>query len=124
MAKKKEVYKCETCSLIIEVLHGADGIPECCGDVMEHLRENSVDAAKEKHVPVLEKGGNTVIVKVGSVEHPMEAKHYIEFIEVITDKDVHREYLKPGGKPTATFEVAGNVVAAREYCTLHGLWKN
>ena len=124
MAKQKEVYKCEDCSLIIEVLHGDECSPECCGKKMKFLIENSTDAAKEKHVPVLEKTGSTVTVTVGSVEHPMEEKHYIEFIEVITDNDVYRTYLKPGEKPAATFHITGSAVTARAYCNLHGLWKN
>ena len=124
MAQQREVYKCELCGNVIEVLHAGAGTPFCCGQEMKLMKENTVDAAKEKHVPVIEKKGSSVTVKVGSVEHPMEEKHYIEFIEVMTDAKIYRQYLKPGGKPAATFEIEGDVITAREYCNLHGLWKS
>ncbi len=124
MSQQKEVYKCEICGNIIEVLHSGAGKLICCGKEMKLFRENTVDAAVEKHVPVIEKKGNTVTIKVGSVEHPMEEKHYIEFIEVMTDSKIYRQYLKPGEKPAATFEIVGNIAIAREYCNIHGLWKN
>jgi len=124
MAQSKEVYKCEICGNIIEVLHGGTGKPVCCGKEMKLMKENTVDAAVEKHVPVIEKQGSKITVKVGSVEHPMEEKHYIEFIEVLTDAKIYRQYLKPAEKPVATFDVIGDVIMAREYCNLHGLWKS
>ena len=123
MAQRKQVYKCEKCGNIIEILHAGPGTLVCCGENMKLMAENTVDAAKEKHMPVIEKAGNTVTVTVGSVEHPMEEKHYIEFIEVLSNEKIYRQYLKPGQKPAATFEVAGDLVNAREYCNLHGLWK-
>jgi len=124
MAQLKEVYKCEICGNIIEVLHAGGGKFICCGKEMKLMKENSVEAAVEKHVPVIEQKGSTVTVAVGSVEHPMEEKHYIEFIEIMTDAKIYRQYLKPGEKPVATFSIEGKVAGAREYCNLHGLWKN
>ncbi len=123
MAERLQVYKCEVCGNIIEVLHGGKGQLVCCGKPMVGMTENTVDAAKEKHVPVLEKIPGGVKVKVGSVAHPMEEKHYIEWIEVIADGKIYRQFLKPGEKPEATFNVEGSQIYAREYCNLHGLWK-
>lgn len=123
MAERLEVYKCELCGTMVEVLHGGGGELVCCGEAMTLLVENTVDAAKEKHVPVVEKTADGVKVKVGDVAHPMEEKHYIEWIEIIVDGKAQRQFLNPGETPEATFQVeAGNVVA-REYCNLHGLWK-
>jgi superoxide reductase len=123
MAERLEVYKCETCGNIVEVLHGGAGELVCCGSPMKLLKENTVDAAKEKHVPVIEKVNGGVKVKVGSVPHPMEDKHYIEWIEVIADGKVYRQFLKPGDKPEAVFKIEANKITAREYCNLHGHWK-
>ena len=96
MAKKMEVYKCEICGNIVEVLHGGDGELVCCGQPMKLQIENTVDAAKEKHVPVIEKVSGGVTVKVGSVAHPMEEKHSIEWIEIIADGKAYRKFLNPG----------------------------
>jgi len=123
MTQLNQIYKCEICGNMVEVLHTGAGELVCCGEPMKLLDENTVDAAKEKHVPVIEKSGNKVTVKVGSVAHPMEEKHYIEFIELMADGKVYRKFLKPGEKPEATFEVTAAKVSAREYCNLHGLWK-
>jgi len=123
MAEKLEIYKCEACGNIVEVLHGGGGELVCCGEPMKLMVENTVDAAKEKHVPVIEKIDGGVKVKVGSVAHPMEAKHFIEWIEIIADGKAYRQFLKPGDAPEATFKVEAQKVAAREYCNLHGLWK-
>ena len=122
MAKRLEIYKCEVCGNIIEVLHGSVGELVCCNQPMKHYVENTVDAATEKHVPVKEETADGITVKVGSVAHPMEESHYIEWIEVIKDDKVCRKFLKPGDKPEATFKVESGVTA-REYCNLHGLWK-
>ena len=123
MAKRIEIYKCEACGNIVEVLHGGDGELVCCGEPMKLMVENKVDAAKEKHVPVIEKISGGVKVKVGSVAHPMEDKHYIEWIEIIADGKAHRQFLKSGEKPEASFQVTADKIQAREYCNLHGLWK-
>lgn len=122
MTARLEIYKCEVCGNIVEVLHAGPGQLVCCGQPMKKYEENTVDAAKEKHVPVVEKTEGGVKVKVGSVPHPMEEKHYIEWIEVIVGGKAYRQFLQPGEAPEAVFAVEGDVVA-REYCNLHGLWK-
>jgi superoxide reductase len=123
MAKQLEVYKCNVCGNIVEVLHGGAGQLVCCGQPMQCMTENTVDAAKEKHVPVIEKIAGGFKVKVGGVAHPMEEKHYIEWIEVIADGKSYRQYLSPGQTPEAVFMIEAASVTAREYCNLHGLWK-
>ena len=123
MAEKMEVYKCDVCGNIVEILHGGKGQLVCCNQPMKQMKENTVDAAKEKHVPVVEKVANGYKVKVGSVAHPMEEKHYIEFVELIVDGKIYRQFLAPGQAPEAFFEISGDKVTAREYCNLHGLWK-
>ena len=123
MAEQLEVYKCDLCGNIVEVLHGGAGELVCCGEDMKLFVENTVDAAKEKHVPVIEKTAEGFKVKVGDVAHPMEEKHYIEWIEVIAGGKAYRQFLKPGETPEATFCVDADQVTAREYCNLHGLWK-
>jgi superoxide reductase len=123
MAKRMEVYKCEVCGNIVEVLHGGAGQLVCCGKPMKLQVENTTDAAKEKHVPVIERVAEGIKVKVGSVAHPMEEKHYIEWIELIADGRVYRSFLSPGMAPEALFSVKAEKVWAREYCNLHGLWK-
>ena len=123
MAEKLEVYKCEACGNIVEVLFGGAGELVCCGEPMKQMIENTVDAAKEKHVPVLEKTGDGYKVTVGSVAHPMEDKHYIQWVELIADGKAYRQFLNPGEAPEAFFKVDAGQVSAREYCNLHGLWK-
>ena len=123
MAERLQVYKCEACGNIVEVLHGGAGELVCCGAEMVLLEENTVDAAKEKHVPVIEKVAEGYKVKVGSVAHPMEEKHFIEFIELIADGKCYRQFLNPGEVPEAVFCVSASQVTAREFCNLHGLWK-
>lgn len=123
MAKRLEVYKCELCGNIVEVLHGGDGSLVCCGKPMKLMAENTTDAAKEKHVPVIEKTADGYKVKIGSVPHPMTAEHQIEWIELLADGVAYRQFLKPGDAPEATFAIAAAKVSAREYCNLHGLWK-
>lgn len=122
MAKRLEVYKCGVCGNIVEIMHAGAGSLVCCGANMQLMSENTVDAATEKHVPVIEMGQGTITVKVGSVTHPMEDAHYIEWIELIADGQVYRQYLKPGEAPVATFKVSASAVTAREYCNLHGHW--
>jgi superoxide reductase len=122
MAKLNEVYKCNLCGNIVEILHPGAGALTCCNERMALLAENTVDASKEKHVPVIEIGANSITVKVGSVTHPMEAAHFIEWIELIADGKVYRQQLQPGQAPEAVFPVIASQVTAREYCNLHGLW--
>jgi superoxide reductase len=123
MAEKLAVYKCNICGNIIEVLHGGAGELVCCGAPMILMTENTMDAAKEKHVPVITKVDGGYRVNVGSVAHPMEEKHYIEWIELIAGDVCYRQFLKPGDKPEAFFPVKADKVTAREYCNLHLLWK-
>jgi superoxide reductase len=122
MTKRNEIYKCDACGQIIEVLVGGTKL-KCCGQSMELQAENTVDAAVEKHVPVFEKTGRTVKVKVGSAAHPMEEKHYIQWIEVIAGDQTLRTYLNPGDAPEAEFCVDADEVTVRAYCNLHGNWK-
>ena len=123
MAERLEVYKCDLCGNIVEVLHGGDGELVCCGQPMVLLKENTVDAAQEKHVPVVEKIDGGFKVSVGSVPHPMEEKHYIEWIELIADGKSYIQYLNPGDAPEAVFMLDAASATAREFCNLHGLWK-
>lgn len=123
MVQLMQIYKCEVCGNIVEVVGVGRGTLVCCGKDMTLLIENTVDASKEKHVPVIEKSGSKVTVKVGSVLHPMEEKHFIQFIELLADGKIYRKFLKPGEQPIATFDVVADKLSAREYCNLHGLWK-
>ncbi len=123
MTKKLEIYKCEKCGNIVEVLHTGAGELVCCGAPMKLLTESTADQATEKHVPVIEKTADGITVKVGSVDHPMEEKHYIEWIQVIVDGISYRQFLNPGEKPQASFKVSGANITAREYCNIHSLWK-
>jgi superoxide reductase len=123
MAQRLEIYKCEVCGNIVEVLHGGKGTLVCCGEDMKLYKENTVDAAQEKHVPVIEKIADGYKIKVGAVAHPMEEKHFIEWIEVIAGERICRLFLKPGGSPEAEFQIKEPSVTAREYCNIHGLWK-
>lgn len=123
MTELNQVYKCNVCGNMVEVVHAGDGELVCCGQPMARMTENTVDASKEKHVPVIEKTATGVKIKVGSVPHPMEEKHYIEWIECIADGVVYRRMLKPGDAPEAEFCISFKTIVAREYCNLHGLWK-
>jgi superoxide reductase len=123
MTEMRQIYKCEVCGNMVEVIHNSDGTLVCCGQNMTLVTENTQDAALEKHVPVVEKIENGVLVKVGAVPHPMIDTHYIEWIEVQTTDKVYRKYLKPGEKPEAQFMIKEEITAVREYCNVHGLWK-
>ncbi len=123
MAERLQVYKCEVCGNIVEVIHAGEGELVCCNQPMKLLVENTVDAAKEKHVPVVEKTTEGFKVTVGSVAHPMEEKHYIEWIELIVGDKAYRQFLNPGDAPEAVFNVQADSATAREFCNLHGLWK-
>jgi len=123
MTEIRQIYKCNICGNIVEVVHTGVGQLVCCGQPMELLTEKTVDIGLEKHVPVIEKVGNEAGVKVGSVPHPMEQKHYIEWIEIIANGKTCRKFLKPGEKPEAEFETTAEEIEAREYCNIHGLWR-
>lgn len=123
MAAKLEVYKCECCGNMVEVIHAGEGELSCCDKPMVKLTENTTDAAKEKHVPLIEKVDGGYKVSVGSVLHPMEEDHYIEWIELLADGQAYRQFLNPGEEPVAVFEVDAASVSAREFCNKHGLWK-
>ncbi|RKZ08501.1 desulfoferrodoxin [bacterium] len=124
MTEKLQVYKCEKCGNIVEVLHEGAGQLVCCGEPMKLFEEKTADASTEKHVPVVEKIDGGYKVKVGSVPHPMEDQHYIEWIQVIDGSgNSYRKFLKPGDKAEAVFEITAAGISAREYCNVHGLWK-
>lgn len=123
MITKNEVYKCPICGNIVEVLNAGGGTLVCCGSPMKLLVENTQEAAVEKHIPVVTKIDGGVHVVVGSVEHPMTDAHLIQWIEVVTPTKVLRKNLTPQDKPEGTFEVDEEILAVREYCNLHGLWK-
>lgn len=124
MADLFGVYKCEKCGNIVEVLHQGGGTLVCCGEPMTKMPVKSGDTGKEKHTPVIERNGNTVTVKVGSVQHPMEDKHWIEWISLLADGVYMRKVLNPGEKPEATFVTDAKDLQAWSYCNLHGLWKS
>jgi superoxide reductase len=123
MAELLQVYKCEVCGNIVEVIHGGDGQLVCCDQPMKLLDAKTADQGKEKHVPVIEKVSGGVKVKVGGIPHPMEEKHYIEWIEIIADGKAYRQFLKPGQAPEAVFMVQAASITARELCNIHGMWK-
>jgi len=123
MTELRQIYKCDICGNIVEVVHNSGGTLVCCGKPMTLKKENTQDAAVEKHVPVIEKIEGGIKVSVGAVEHPMTEEHHIEFIEVHTENKIYRKYLKPGEKPVAEFKLDEEVLFVREYCNLHGLWK-
>jgi superoxide reductase len=124
MAERLEVYKCNLCGNIVEVLTGGAGALVCCGQDMVLMSENTVDAAQEKHVPVATRVDGGWEVVVGSVAHPMEEKHWIEWIELNANGTSYKEFLNPGQEPKAFFPVDAAEVTVREFCNLHGLWKN
>ena len=124
MAQVLEVYKCEKCGNIVEVLAGGPGALVCCGAEMDLFEEQTADFTTEKHVPVVEKTDAGYKVTVGSTLHPMEADHYIQWIELLADGKVYRQTLAAGDEPVAEFCVDADEVSAREYCNKHGLWKS
>jgi superoxide reductase len=125
MTKVREIYKCNICGNIVEVLHSGVGELVCCGEPMELMNEKTEDSSVEKHVPYIEKTGDGVLVKVGqNQDHPMEEKHYIEWIQIIADGVAYRKFLKPSDKPQAMFQIKADKIEAREYCNIHGLWKS
>lgn len=124
MTKRSELYKCEICGNIVEILHTGATSLVCCGQEMKLLVENTTDAATEKHVPVIEKIEGGYKITIGEVEHPMTEDHYIEWIQLLTENEVYSKFLNPGEKPEAVFKTNALKVTTREYCNLHGNWKN
>ncbi|MCK5309015.1 MAG: desulfoferrodoxin [Thermoplasmata archaeon] len=124
MTELNEIYKCEMCGNIVALVHSGPGELVCCGTPMILMEEKTAEMKLEKHVPVIERDGDLIKVYVGSTLHPMEENHYIEWIELIADGRRQRKYLKPGDPPEALFLCRGETLSAREYCNVHGLWKN
>lgn len=124
MTEINQIYRCPICGNIVEVIHTGQGQLVCCGQPMELLVTKYEDVGVEKHLPVIEKTETGIIVKIGSVPHPMEENHYIELIEVIADDKVYKKYLKPGQTPVAEFEIKTDNIKARAYCNVHGLWQS
>lgn len=125
MAKLREIYKCEICGNIVEIVHTGGGSLVCCNEEMKLLEEKTDDSANEKHVPYIQKTMSGILVKIGqNQDHPMTEEHYIEWIQVIADGVAYRKFLKPGDKPEAEFEIKADKIDAREYCNVHGLWKS
>ncbi len=118
-----QIYRCSHCGNIVEVIHPAGGTLVCCGEPMELISSKTEDVGQEKHLPIIEKSAGKVTVKVGSIPHPMEAEHYIEWIELTAGTQVYKKFLKPGDAPEAVFEVDSNDLSARSYCNIHGLWQ-
>jgi superoxide reductase len=123
MVERLQVYKCAVCGNVVEVLTAGDGELVCCGQPMQNLPVKTADQGKEKHVPVIERVDGGIKVKIGSISHPMEEKHYIEWIEVISDGKAYRQFLKPGQTPEAVFNIAADNIVVREHCNIHGLWE-
>lgn len=122
MTNLNEIYKCSICGNIVQITHIGAGILVCCGKEMDLVKENTEDADTEKHIPVIEKKGDGIKVKIGDVNHPMKNEHYIEWIEILEGEDVNRKYLKPGDKPYVEFEVKSDNYKVRAYCNIHGMW--
>lgn len=123
MAERLQVYKCAACGNIVEVLTGGSGGMVCCNRPMENLAARTADQGKEKHVPVITKLNGGTQVKIGSIPHPMEEKHYIEWIEIISDGKAYRQFLRPGRPPEAVFNLTAENVKVREFCNIHGMWE-
>lgn len=124
MTKLFEVYKCDTCGNITKVVHASGGSLVCCGKPMVLQQEKTSDPGKEKHVPIIENSQDGILVKLGSIPHPMEDKHFIEWIEVRSGDGVYIKALRPGDKPEAGFCVSDPGAKVRAYCNVHGLWTN
>ena len=124
MTELNEIYKCELCGNIVHMVHGGPGELVCCGEPMILMEEKTAEMKLEKHVPVIERDGDLIKIYVGSTLHPMLDNHYIEWIELIADGRSYRKYLKPGDAPEALFMCKAEKISAREYCNLHGVWKD
>jgi len=124
MTKQSQIYKCDKCGNIVEILHAGAVDLVCCGQPMVLLEEKSADKTTEKHVPMIEKTADGYKITVGSTLHPMEEKHFIEWIELLAEGISYKKFLKPGDQPAAVFKTDAVSVTAREYCNIHGLWKS
>lgn len=123
MTKLRELYKCNICGNVVEIAHAGATALVCCGEAMDKLEATTEDKGREKHLPVVTETDSGIRVEVGSVHHPMEEKHYIQFIEVLTDDKIHRKELDGAETPAAEFAVAKkDVQEVRSYCNIHGLW--
>lgn len=123
MTEREQIYRCAICGNIVEVKHAGAGELVCCGQPMTLLVANVEDAATEKHVPVVERTDEGIVVNIGAVDHPMDADHYIEWIELVIENKNYTVYLAPGDAPRAIFDSTAENVTAYAYCNLHGLWK-
>ncbi len=126
MTRVNQIYKCNICGNIVEVLHAGAGQLVCCGQPMQLLTEKIDDIGKEKHIPIIEIENGTIKVKVGSIAHPMESNHYIEWVEIIVNDEVYRKTFKPGIKPEVELKIGRTIreTVVRVYCNIHGLWKS
>jgi len=124
MTETNQIYQCIKCKNIIEVLHSGAGNLKCCDSAMVRLQEKINDAGEEKHVPVIERSEKGYFIKVGSVEHPMEDAHLIQWIQLIGDGVSYKQFLNPGQKAEAEFQLHATEISARAYCNVHGLWKS
>ena len=124
MTEQSQVYKCNLCGNIVEILHKGATDLVCCNQPMVLLEEKTADKTIEKHVPLIEKTGDGYKITVGSTLHPMEEKHFIEWIELLADGISYKQFLKPGDKPEAFFKTSATGITAREHCNMHGLWKS
>jgi len=125
MTQLRELYRCEVCGNIVEVVNEGATALVCCGEPMIKLEAKTEDQGREKHVPVVEETDSGIKVKVGSIEHPMEDKHYIKFIEILLKDRIIRKELKPGQAPEVKYcATKSDVIEVREFCSIHGLWKN
>ena len=124
MAQFLGIYKCNVCGNIVNVLHSGGGTLVCCGQNMELLVAKTHDEGQEKHVPVIEKTDNGFLVKIGSVPHPMEDTHYIEWVELIADGQSYFHFFQPGDIPQANFCISAKEYSAQIYCNIHELWQN
>jgi superoxide reductase len=123
MTSLNQMYKCELCGNMSEMTHPGDGELFCCTSQMKLMEEKSDEAGLEKHLPLVENDGSIVRVTIGSILHPMEEIHYIEWIELLADGIAYRKYLKPGEAPIAEFCLSSVITSARAYCNVHGLWR-
>ncbi len=119
-----DIYKCDKYGIIAQIMTTGAGKLVCCETSMDKMIENTTDAAKEKHIPVVEKIGNRLEVKVGSVNHPMNEDHFIQWVEVVGNEESFLKFLSYTDKPEAVFDLECDEFYVRAYCNLHGLWRS